>query len=147
MTIILSFFLYLYLLICYNRKYKLGSPTETDLRKYLSYELPKQEEGKFYYKNKGPVIDDEDQLFIIFYKGRGKGCGIAHKREKVKLGESKGYIQFYPETIFNISDITEEEMLWVSPKPNRIKRIYPYLDINSLPDILDLIYEKWRSYF
>ena len=89
--------------------------TEAEIREYLRYTLPKEEQGK--------------------------GCGILHSRDK-----EEGFLSFYPETIFNISSITEDEIHRFSEIPVKVKRGSPKVDIAALNDILNLIYEKWRSY-
>ncbi len=55
-------------------------------------------------------------------------------------------MNFYPETIFNISDITEEEIHHFSSIPKEIKQGSPRVDIKTLKDILNLTYEKWKQY-
>jgi len=55
-------------------------------------------------------------------------------------------LNFYPETIFNISDITEEEIHHFSSIPKEIKQGSPRVDIKALKDILNLTYEKWKQY-
>ncbi|MCI9542475.1 MAG: hypothetical protein HFG39_15860 [Lachnospiraceae bacterium] len=123
--------------------------TEDDIREYLRYTLPKNCEGRYYYRRKGIVIDKEDQknmLVLFWYRNKGIGCGVMYHREPEDTGISKGYLCFYPETIFNISDITEEEIHRFSSIPKEIKQGSPKIDIKALKDILNLIYEKWRDY-
>ena len=123
--------------------------TEDDIREYLKNTLPKDYEGRYWYREKGIVIDEEDEkdiLVIFWYKNKGIGCGVIHNRKPEDIGIYKGYLCFYPETIFNISDITEEEIHYFSSIPKEIKQGSPRVDIKVLKDILNLIYEKWKQY-
>lgn len=97
-----------------------GFETEDEFRRFLAYELSKNCERKYRYAHKGIDITGKDVLVIFWYGGKGRGCGIIHDRVKNAEGKSKGFLSFYPETIFNISDIMEEEILWESPIPARV---------------------------
>lgn len=120
--------------------------TEDGIRKYLRYTLPKKKKGKYRYRKNGIDVNEKDILVIFWYKHKGIGCGILHDRVKKNKGQSRGYLCFYPETIFNINDITEEEIHRFSNIPKEIKQGSPKVDIKALKDILNLIYEKWRDY-
>ena len=115
--------------------------TEAEIREYLRYTLPKEEEGKYWYRERGIDVNDKEILVIFWYRNKGIGCGILHSRDK-----EEGFLRFYPETIFNISSITEDEIHRFSEIPVKVKQGSPKVDIAALNDILNLIYEKWRSY-
>lgn len=120
--------------------------TINEIREYLRRELPKDEEGKYWYREHGIDVEDTDVLVVFWYKNKGIGCGVLHNREKEIKDVYKGYLQFYPETIFNITDITEEEIHNFSDMPVAVKQGSPKLDINVLQKVLDMIYEKWKSF-
>ncbi len=112
--------------------------TEEEIREYLGYTLPKEEEGKYWYRERGIDVNNKDILVIFWYRNKGIGCGILYGRE--------GFLSFYPETVFNISAITEDEIHCFSNIPTKIKQGSPKVDIKALKDILNLIYEKWKDY-
>lgn len=120
---------------------KLEFGTEEEIREYLGYTLPKVEEGKYWYRERGIEINDKNILVIFWYRNKGIGCGILHGRDK-----EKGFLSFYPETVFNISGITEDEIHRFSDIPTKVKQGSPKVDIKALEDILNLIYEKWKEY-
>ncbi len=63
--------------------------TEDDIREYLRYTLPKDYEGRYWYRKNGVVADKEDKkdiLVIFWYSSRGIGCGVMYHREKRILG-------------------------------------------------------------
>lgn len=126
--------------------YELEFETEEKIREYLSYTLPKEFEGKYWYRKNGIEVEKKDILVLFWYKGRAVGCGILHDRTKKKNGIYNGFLSFYPETIFNISDITEDEIHWFSDKPEQVRQGTPRININALEDILNLVYEKWKEY-
>lgn len=115
--------------------------TEKEIREYLRYDLPKVEEGKYWYRERGIDVNDKDILVIFWYRNKGIGCGILHDRNK-----EESFMSFYPETIFNVSAITEEEIHSFSDIPSKVKQGSPKVDIKALGDILNLIYEKWKDY-
>lgn len=120
--------------------------TEKEIRKYLGYTLPKVEEGKYWYRERGIDVENEDILVIFWYRNKGIGCGILHNRTKEKNGDSRGFLSFYPETIFNIDGITEDEIHCFSDMPKQVLQGSPKIDMKALDKILNLIYEKWRKY-
>lgn len=115
--------------------------TEKGIREYLGYTLPKVEEGRYGYRRNGIDVNNEEILVIFWYRGKGIGCGILYNRNK-----EEGFLSFYPETVFNISDITEDEIHCFSDIPTKVKQGSPKVDIKALKDILNLIYEKWKDY-
>lgn len=115
--------------------------TEEGIREYLGYTLPKVEEGRYGYRRNGIDVNNEEILVIFWYRGKGIGCGILYGRDK-----EEGFLSFYPETVFNISDITEDEIHCFSDIPTKVKQGSPKVDIKALKDILNLIYEKWKDY-
>lgn len=115
--------------------------TEEGIREYLGYTLPKVEEGRYEYRRNGIDVNNEEILVIFWYRGKGIGCGILHDRDK-----EEGFLSFYPETVFNISDITEDEIHCFSNIPTKVKQGSPKVDIKALNNILNLIYEKWKDY-
>lgn len=115
--------------------------TEEGIREYLGYTLPKVDEGRYGYRRNGIDVNNEEILVIFWYRGKGIGCGILHGRDK-----EEGFLSFYPETVFNISDITEDEIHCFSDIPTKVKQGSPKVDIKALNDILNLIYEKWKDY-
>lgn len=115
--------------------------TEEEIREYLGYTLPKEEEGKYWYRERGIDVNNKDILVIFWYRNKGIGCGILYGRDK-----EEGFLSFYPETVFNISAITEDEIHCFSNIPTKIKQGSPKVDIKALKDILNLIYEKWKDY-
>ncbi len=63
--------------------------TEDDIREYLRYTLPKDYEGRYWYRKNGVVVDKEDKkdiLVIFWYSSRGVGCRVMYHREKRILG-------------------------------------------------------------
>ncbi len=120
---------------------KLEFSTEDEIREYLRYTLPKVEDGRYGYRKNGIIVNNKEILVIFWYKNKGIGCGILYDRDK-----EKGFLSFYPETVFNICDITEDEIHCFSDIPTKIKRGSPKVDIKALNDILNLIYEKWKDY-
>lgn len=115
--------------------------TEDVIREYLRYDLPKAEEGKYRYRERGIDVNDKDILVIFWYRNKDIGCGILHDRNK-----EESFMSFYPETIFNVSAITEEEIHSFSDIPSKVKQGSPNVDIKALGDILNLIYEKRKDY-
>lgn len=116
--------------------------TEEGIREYLGYTLPKVDEGRYGYRRNGIDVKNNEKILVIFwYRGKGIGCGILYNRNK-----EEGFLSFYPETVFNISDITEDEIHCFSDIPTKVKRGSPKVDIKALKDILNLIYEKWKDY-
>lgn len=115
--------------------------TEEEIREYLGYTLPKAEEGRYWYRERGIDVKDKDILVIFWYRNKGIGCGILYGRDK-----EEGFLNFYPETVFNINDITEDEIHLFSDIPITVKQGSPKVDIRALKDILNLIYEKWKGY-
>lgn len=122
--------------------------TEDAIREFLEYTLPKEHEGQYWYRERGIDVNNKDILVLFWYKNKAVGCGILHDRTKFQEKDEaySGIMHFYPETIFNISEITEEEIHNFSDMPKQILQGFPKIDINSLEDILNLIYEKWRDY-
>lgn len=115
--------------------------TEEEIREYLGYTLPKVEEGKYWHRERGIDVNDKEVLVIFWYRNKGIGCGILYDRNK-----EEGFLSFYPETVFNVSEITEDEIHRFSDIPTKIKQGSPKVDIKALEDILKLIYEKWKDY-
>lgn len=116
------------------------------IRKYLRDELPKEQEGRYWYRERGIDVENKDTLVIFWHQKEGVGCGILHDREKEVNGEYNGFLCFYPETVFNISPISEDEIHRLSDIPKEIVQGSPKVDIGALEGVLNLIYEKWRSY-
>lgn len=126
---------------------KLEFETEEEIREYLRHELPKENKGRYWYREKGiKTAGNEDILVLFWYKGRAVGCGILYDSKPEKLDVYNGYLQFYPKTIFNISGITEDEIHKYSDKPKRVRQGSPKIDIKAKDEILKLIYEKWKDY-
>lgn len=128
---------------------KLEFETEEDIREYLRHELPKVNGGEYWYREYGIEIDKKLDILILFWhSGKAVGCGILHDREKFeeKRGDYKGRLFFYPETIFNISGITEDEIHKYSDIPKSVRQGSPKVDIKAKDEILKLIYEKWKDY-
>ncbi len=121
---------------------------EDEIRQFLKYTLPKEQEGEYWYRERGIDVDNEDILVLFWYKNKAIGCGILHDRIKFeeKNDVYRGIMRFYPETIYNISEITEEEIHSFSDMPKQVLQGFPKIDIRALEDILNLIYEKWRKY-
>lgn len=124
--------------------------SEEAIRDFLKYGLPKECEGKYWYRERGIDVNDDnkDILVLFWYKNKGVGCGILHDREifKEKIEAYNGIMCFYPETIFNIDEITEDEIHRFSDIPKQVLQGSPKVDIKALEQILNLIYEKWRNY-
>lgn len=121
--------------------------TEEEIREYLRHLLPKKYEGRYWYREKGIKTDDNGDILVLFwYKERAIGCGILYSRKSKKLDVYNGYLQFYPETIFNISGITEDEIHKYSDKPKSVKQGSPKIDIRAKDEILKLVYDRWRDY-
>ena len=128
---------------------KLEFPLEEKFREYLRHELPKDNEGEYWYREYGIEVDVDSEILVLFWhSGKAVGCGILHGREKFdeKIGDYKGRLLFYPETIFNISEITEDEIHKYSDIPKSIRQGSPKIDISAKDEILKLIYDKWKDY-
>ena len=115
--------------------------TEKEIREYLKYGLPKENEGRYWYRERGIDVKDMDILVIFWYRNKGIGCGILHDRNK-----QEGFLSFYPETVFNTSYITIEEIHCFSNIPAEVIQGSPKIDIKALKSILNLIEKKWKSY-
>lgn len=122
--------------------------SEDEIREYLKYTLPKGQEGEYWYRERGINVDNKDMLVLFWYKDKAVGCGILHDKIKFekKKGVYSGVLSFYPETIFNIDGITEEEIHCFSDAPKQILQGSPRIDMKALEDILKLIYDKWKNY-
>lgn len=120
--------------------------TEEEIRDYLNHELPKDQEGKYWYREKGIEVEGKDILVIFWYKNKGIGCGILHNRVKEKFGIYSGYLEFYPETVFNICPISEEEIHRFSDIPKQVLQRSPKIEMKALDGVLKMIYEKWKAF-
>lgn len=123
-----------------------------DFRNYLKYTLPKKQEGKYQYREKGIDLleGDADILVIFWYQNKGVGCGVLRARRKYSADEItgvyNGVLEFYPETIFNVAEISEQEIHQYSAIPKSIVQGSPKVDVKELHSIKNLIYRKWRLY-
>ena len=63
--------------------------TEEAIREYLSYTLPKEWEGEYWYRKNGIVVEKNKNILVLFwYRGRTVGCGILYDRVKEKNGRN-----------------------------------------------------------
>lgn len=120
--------------------------SENEIREYIRHELPKKQEGKYWYRERGIDVKNKDILVIFWYRNQGIGCGILHDRVKIQDGVYNGFLSFYPETVFNSCPITEEEIHHFSNIPKQILQGSPKIEIEALNEVLKLIYDKWIMY-
>lgn len=127
--------------------------TEEDAREYLRYQLPKEENGGYWYQTKG--IDSENEILVLFrIQSCIIGVGIFKKRKKNPNGEVyisngkeyHGKNLFYPDSIFNIETITLEEFQAIDEELERFTQSIKKTDIKYLPEVLALVEEKWKAY-
>lgn len=127
--------------------------TEEEAREYLRYQLPKKENGEYWYQTKG--IDSENEILVLFrIHSCIIGVGIFKKRKKNQDGEVvisngkeyHGRNIFYPETIFNIETITLDEYQVIDKDLERFTQSMKKTDIKYLPEVLALVEEKWKAY-
>lgn len=127
--------------------------TEGEAREYLRYQLPKEENGEYWYQIKG--IDSENEILVLFrIQSCIIGAGIFKERKKNSNGEVyisngkeyHGRNLFYPETIFNIETITLDEFQAIDEELERFTQSMKKTDIKYLPEVLALVGEKWKAY-
>ncbi len=122
-------------------------------REYLRYQLPKEEDGAYWYQTKG--IDAEGDILVLFrIQSQIIGVGIFKERVKNKPGvvyksggfEYHGKNVFYPDTIFNIEPITLKEYQEIDSDLMSFNQSIKKTDIIYLHEVLSLVKEKWIAY-
>lgn len=127
--------------------------TEEDAREYLGYQLPKEENGEYWYQTKG--IDAENEILVLF---RIQCCiiGVGIFKERIKNPDGEVIVSngkeyhgrniFYPDTIFNIETISLEEFQAIDDGLERFTQSMKKTDIKYLPEVLALVDKKWKAY-
>lgn len=125
--------------------------TVEEAREFLKYNLPKDQDGKYWYQIKG--IDSENEILVLFrIQGYIIGSGIFKGREKfeeVEIYDGKEYHgvnKFYPDTIFNIETITLAEYQDIDKELERFSQSIKKTDMKYFGRVLVLIEEKWKAY-
>lgn len=125
--------------------------TVEEAREFLRYQLPKTQDGDYWYQEKG--IDSNGDLLVLFrIQGYIIGSGIFKEREKFPEAimsdgkEYHGINRFYPETIFNIDSINLSEYQSIDKDLKSFTQSIKKTDMKYLNKILSLVHKKWKSY-
>jgi hypothetical protein len=127
--------------------------TIDDAREYLRYQLPKEEDGAYWYQTKG--INAKGDILVLFrIHSLIIGVGVFEKRVKNKPGvvyksgefEYNGKNVFYPDTIFNIATISLEEYQEIDSDLVSFNQSIRKTDLKYFDEVMALVKEKWKAY-
>lgn len=124
---------------------------EEAVRAYLEKKLPVDNEGKYYYHQRGIDLKNVDTLVLFQYNSSLIGYGVFKTRDFEKDVNGKkikelGYNEFYVDSIYNIEKISSEEFKMVVPTFKRFSQSMQKIDIKFLESISNLIEKKRKAF-
>ena len=133
-------------------------PEEEEVREYLAVKLPEEEDGKYYYRERGIIIENYNALILFQYDASIIGYGVLTGVEKLneqgevhteqvseKMVPYNGYYQFIPSSIHNIEEISRDELQKiVGDIP--LKNAKQHIDMKHYDSIREKLLEKQEEY-
>lgn len=127
--------------------------TEADVRKFLAADLI-QRDGKYYYRERGIIVENGYALILFQYDGAVIGYGVLKDVVKDectdvidgKTIEYKGYLQFFTISVHNVEKITLAEITKISNNIKKFSQSKQFIEMERFDQVYSLLRKKQIEY-
>ncbi len=127
--------------------------TEADVRKFLAADLI-QRDGKYYYRERGIIVENGYALILFQYDGAVIGYGVLKDVVKDECAdvidgktiEYKGYLQFFTISVHNVEKITLAEITKISNNIKKFSQSKQFIEMERFDQVYSLLRKKQIEY-